>query len=331
MADNSDDTHVCSVLFIDIVGYSKQTVAEQLELKRKCNSLLAEALGNISERSRIILDTGDGAAVTFFGAPENALFAALRTADGSGDLPLRLGVNLGPIRVVKDLNGQENVVGDGINVAQRVMSFCEPDQLLVSRSFYEVARRLAPDYVDLFVRHGEHADKHQRTHEVYSLVADARTRLSGQEAEWLERTYQPQRPPPTDSERRKSPGTFRRPTTSAPDEPAKVFDAGTNVIVSGYSRESVEKALAGLGAVKLISPVSQIGDKWVATCEHPDVEVSACKVEVLGYTQIVSGPSREAVAAKVEDLRRLGALPVGEIEAAGGKWVAVCEIGDAGR
>ena len=331
MAESSDDTHVCSVLFIDIVGYSKQTVSEQLELKRKCNSLLAEALGNISERSRIILDTGDGAAVTFFGAPENALFAALRTLDSPGDLALRIGVNLGPIRVVQDLNGQQNVVGDAINVAQRVMSFCEPGQLLVSRSFYEVACRLAPDYVNLFAQEGARTDKHERAHEVYTLIADARTRLGNAEAEWLRRTIPPPWPPPADSERRKSPGSSRKPATSAPDEPAKVFDAGTNVIISGYSRESVEKALAGLGAVKLISPVSQIGDKWVATCEHPDVEVSACKVEVLGFTRIVSGPTREAVAAKVEDLKRLGALPVGEIESAGGKWIAVCEIGDAGR
>ncbi|MBI3042460.1 MAG: adenylate/guanylate cyclase domain-containing protein [Betaproteobacteria bacterium] len=331
MADSPDDTWVCSVLFIDIVGYSTTTVAEQLELKRNCNRLLTEALGNIAERSRIILDTGDGAAVTFFGAPENALFAALRARDGSGELSLRLGVNLGPVRVVHDLNGQENVVGDGINVAQRVMSFCEPDQLLVSRSFHEVACRLAPDYVNLFTLQGVRTDKHERAHEVYAPVEDARARLSVAEAEWLRRANPPQRPVTAESERRRSSGTTRRPATNAANDSAMVFDAGANLIVSGYSRESVEKALASLGEVRLISPVGQVGDKWVATCEHPDVAVSACEVEELGYTRIVSGPTREAVAAKVEELKPSGALLVGEIESVSGKWVAICEIDYARR
>ena len=35
----------------------------------------------MADYDRIILDTGDGAAVTFLGAPENALFAGLRVRD----------------------------------------------------------------------------------------------------------------------------------------------------------------------------------------------------------------------------------------------------------
>src|SRR5262245_34678557 len=239
MAESSSDTHVCSVLFVDIVGYSKQTVAEQLELKSACNGLISRSLGNIAKRARIILDTGDGAAVTFFGAPENALFTALRARDDASDLALRLGVNLGPIRVVRDLNEQENVVGDGINVAQRVMSFCEPGQLLVSRSFYEVACRLAPDYVNLFIRQGEHADKHQRLHEVFELVPDARARLAAAEADWLQRSLELQQPRGQESERRRPSSTPRNPAADLHNEAAKIVDAGTHFIISAYSREKV--------------------------------------------------------------------------------------------
>jgi hypothetical protein len=127
------------VLFLDIVEYSKKPVAEQLELKQAFNRALATALEQVPQRDRIILDTGDGAAVTFMGDPEDALFAALAVRNMASDgMPVRLGVNLGPVRLVKDLNGQMNIIGDGINVAQRVMSFADPGQLLVSRSFYEV-------------------------------------------------------------------------------------------------------------------------------------------------------------------------------------------------
>jgi hypothetical protein len=66
-----------------------------------------------------------------------------------------------------------NIIGDGINVAQRVMSFSRPGQLLVSRSFYEVVSCLSRDYMNLFRHEGSRTDKHVREHEVYSVVGDA--------------------------------------------------------------------------------------------------------------------------------------------------------------
>jgi class 3 adenylate cyclase len=163
-------TLVCSVLFLDLVEYSKKPVSEQLQLKQEFNRLLTKALEQVPARDRIILDTGDGAAVTFMGDPEDALFASMAVRDGAGALAVRLGVNLGPVRLVKDLNGQMNIIGDGINVAQRVMSFARPGQLLVSRSFYEVVSCLSRDYASLFHHEGARTDKHVREHDVYSVV-----------------------------------------------------------------------------------------------------------------------------------------------------------------
>ena len=172
--ESSSRTLVCSVLFLDIAEYSKKPVAEQLELKQAFNRALATALEQVPQRDRIILDTGDGAAVTFMGDPEDALFAALAVRNMASDgMPVRLGVNLGPVRLVKDLNGQMNIIGDGINVAQRVMSFADPGQLLVSRSFYEVVSCLSRDYMNLFRHEGSRTDKHVREHEVYSVVGGA--------------------------------------------------------------------------------------------------------------------------------------------------------------
>jgi class 3 adenylate cyclase len=179
VVESSSRTLVCSVLFLDIVEYSKKPVTEQLLLKQAFNRSLATALEQVPQRDRIILDTGDGAAVTFMGDPEDALFSAIAMRNMiAGDeqaaaVPVRLGVNLGPVRLVKDLNGQMNIIGDGINVAQRVMSFARPGQLLVSRSFYEVVSCLSRDYMNLFRHEGARTDKHVREHEVYSVVGGA--------------------------------------------------------------------------------------------------------------------------------------------------------------
>jgi len=168
--DSAGRTLVCSVLFLDIADYSQKPVAEQLQLKQAFNQALTTALEHVAPRDRIILDTGDGAAITFMGDPEDGLFASMAMRDLAGAVPVRLGVNLGPVRLVKDLNGQMNIIGDGINVAQRVMSFSRPGQLLVSRSFYEVVSCLSRDYASLFRHEGSRTDKHVRAHEVYAVV-----------------------------------------------------------------------------------------------------------------------------------------------------------------
>lgn len=181
MAARSNRTFICSVLFLDIIEYSRQPVADQIWLKDRFNSLLSAALSAVAPGDRIILDTGDGAAVSFLGDPEEALFSALSLREALAAPPpadgpqfrMRIGINLGPVKLVKDLNGQPNIIGDGINVAQRVMSFSEPGRILVSRSYYEVVSCLSEAYAKLFRFEGSRTDKHVREHEVYAVGAAA--------------------------------------------------------------------------------------------------------------------------------------------------------------
>lgn len=177
MNEQPNRTFVCSVLFLDIVEYSKRSVAEQMTLKQHFNALLGQVLQNVAVNDRIVLDTGDGAAISFLGNPEDTLFAAMSLRDAISAesasnppvLAIRIGINLGPVRLIKDLNGQLNIIGDGINVAQRVMSFAEPGQMLVSRSYFEVVSRLSPEFSHLFRYEGARTDKHVREHEVYTV------------------------------------------------------------------------------------------------------------------------------------------------------------------
>jgi hypothetical protein len=171
-------TFICSVVFLDMVEYSKKPVAEQIFFKERLNTLLTEALANVAPSDRIILDTGDGAALSFLGDPEDALYVSLSLREAlegpqppGPELKMRLGINLGPVRLVKDINGQPNIIGDGINVAQRVMSFSEPGQIMVARSFYEVVSCLSEGYGRLFHYEGSRTDKHVREHEVYTVQA----------------------------------------------------------------------------------------------------------------------------------------------------------------
>jgi class 3 adenylate cyclase len=175
--DRTNRTSVCAVLFLDIAEYSRKPVSEQLQVKERFNAHIAEAIAEVVPDERIILDTGDGVAISFLGDPEDALFVALNLAEALGataeaaQIAVRAGINLGPVRLVRDINSQPNIIGDGINVAQRVMSFAHPGQVLVSRSYYDVITRISEDYSRLFVYQGSRTDKHVREHELYELAA----------------------------------------------------------------------------------------------------------------------------------------------------------------
>jgi len=177
MIQRQNKTFICSVVFLDIANYSTRMVVEQSNLKQRLNESIAEAIKDVAVNDRLILDTGDGAAISFLGDPEDALFVAMTLRDFlAGDpetsrppLPVRIGINLGPVKLVKDLNEQSNLIGDGINVAQRVMSFAQPGQILVSRSFYDVVSCLSDEYARLFHYLGMKSDKHVREHQVYAV------------------------------------------------------------------------------------------------------------------------------------------------------------------
>lgn len=155
-------------------------------MKDRFTALLSESLKDVAIDQRIILDTGDGAAISFLGDPEDALFVSMHMRDFlqralvdaseaaiASELGLRIGINLGPVKLVRDINGQPNIVGDGINVAQRIMSFAQPAQIVVSRSYYDVVSVISDEYAKLFQYEGSRTDKHVREHEIYIVGESA--------------------------------------------------------------------------------------------------------------------------------------------------------------
>src|SRR5919204_2413431 len=282
-------TLIASVLFLDIAGYSRFGVTEQIRLKQSFNDVLSAALQDTEARERVIIDTGDGAAVACLGNPERALFAALAVYDNVGQLPVRMGINMGPVHISRDINGQENVIGDGINVAQRIMSFAAAGQLFVSRTFYDVVQLLSGEYATMFQPVGGRTDKHARTHEVFAMNPAVRVARRVAETQRMRAIRRPSAPP-------------------AAGARATVSDAGTRFIISGATKEAVEAELARFAAagVKGLTAPALVGAKWMATCENRRAAVRV-NVEKLGMKSIITGASREAVELKLKELLGFGA------------------------
>jgi hypothetical protein len=167
-----------TVVFTDIVGYSKCPVDLQIDIKEHFNQLISESIASTTDSERVVIDTGDGIALCFLGDPEHAIVSSmdlraevvLQSQGAPVPYEVRTGINVGPVRLVTDINGRFNVLGDGINVAQRVMSFAGPNQVLASRAFYDVAWCLSDSYSNLFQYYGVRKDKHAREHVLYEVI-----------------------------------------------------------------------------------------------------------------------------------------------------------------
>lgn len=171
---------MCPVLFLEMVDFSRKPVADQLVLRERFNGRVARALEQVPLLDRMVLETTDGVAITFLGGPEAALHVALRfahtlqPASGTADpLQVRGGMNLGPVRLTSDAAGHTLVLGDGINVAQRLLGFAAAGQFLVSRAYHEVLCQRFPAHKGLFLYQGSRTDTHVREHEVYELDPQA--------------------------------------------------------------------------------------------------------------------------------------------------------------
>jgi class 3 adenylate cyclase len=190
MASDEHRTWLSCVTFLDVVGFSTRTIAQQLEIKENLDATIREQLAGTNHDEYILLDRGDGVAVCYLGEPETAFFFAIdlrnALAAQSGVRPayeIRIGINLGPIKIIHDVNGDPAPVGDGINCAARVMDFAGANEILVSRSFYDVIGCQSQDYADLFSYLGMRADKHVRKFELFAVVQPGGARPAGAAAD----------------------------------------------------------------------------------------------------------------------------------------------------
>ncbi|TMP90148.1 MAG: hypothetical protein E6L08_13630 [Verrucomicrobia bacterium] len=152
---------IAHVLLIDVVGYSKLLVNEQIELLQELNQIVrgTECFRAAETKGKLIrVSTGDGMALLFFHSPEEPARCALeisRTLQGHPHIQLRMGVHSGPVNQVTDVNDKTNIAGS----AQRVMDCGDAGHILLSKRVAEDLQQLShwrPHLYDL----GEYEMKH---------------------------------------------------------------------------------------------------------------------------------------------------------------------------
>src|SRR6185503_1264409 len=115
------------LLLIDIVGYSKLLVDEQIEVLQRLNQIVreCEAVRTAQAHDKLVLlPTGDGIALLFFKTPEQPVRCAVEVTEalrGQSEFQVRMGIHSGPVSQIHDVNDRLNIAGTGINIAKRVV------------------------------------------------------------------------------------------------------------------------------------------------------------------------------------------------------------------
>jgi CHASE2 domain-containing sensor protein/class 3 adenylate cyclase len=161
----SQDIEIAHVLMMDVVEYSQLPIDEQrktVEELKQIVSATPEYRKAMETNTLIVLDSGDGMALVFFGGPESPARCAIEIAQAlrrGASFQLRMGVNSGPVYRTSDIKGNNKVTGSGINFAQRVMDAADSGQILLSSSTAEILNQnseWARDIEDLGIADVKH-------------------------------------------------------------------------------------------------------------------------------------------------------------------------------
>ena len=134
---------LANVLFLDLVAFSELSTDDQADTIGKLQEIVRSVLKAVSPNNlnTIVLPTGDGMALAFFGDPMLPAVCARQIATElkqNPKLQVRMGLHTGPVYNVCDVNGKKNLAGDGINLAQRVMNAGSAGHILTSKTYADI-------------------------------------------------------------------------------------------------------------------------------------------------------------------------------------------------
>jgi TolB-like protein len=131
----SQSRQLAAIMFADIVGYTALMQGDEelaLQLRHKLKSKLEKEVN--AHHGRILSFKGDGALCSFNSAIEGvrAALAVQINMQISPLVPLRIGIHTGDVIMEED-----NIYGDGVNIASRLESFAVPGSIFISGKVHD--------------------------------------------------------------------------------------------------------------------------------------------------------------------------------------------------
>jgi adenylate cyclase len=174
----SETRKIAAILVSDVVGYSRLAGSDEDRTLARLRALRSDLIDpTISvHHGRIVKRTGDGSVIEFRSVVD-AVRRAIELQNGMAErnagvpperrIEFRVGIHLGD--VVEESDG--DLMGDGVNIAARLQSICEPGGACLSEdAYWQVRDRLKESFADLGVKQLKNIARPVRA---YGLMAAA--------------------------------------------------------------------------------------------------------------------------------------------------------------
>ena len=157
MTSEHVERKLAAILAADVAGYSRLAGAEEEHTLARLRALRSDLIDPLISvhRGRVVKRTGDGALIEFRSVVD-AVRCAVEVQNGmverNAGLPperrieFRIGIHLGDVIVESD----DDLMGDGVNIAARLEGIAEPGGICLSDAVYQQVRgKVAAEFADL--------------------------------------------------------------------------------------------------------------------------------------------------------------------------------------
>ena len=183
MVSSGVQRKLTAILCADVVGYSRLMGADEEATIQTLTAYRKVFVSYIQQhRGRVVNAPGDALLAEFtsvVGAVECAVEVQRELAEKNSAIPadrrmdFRIGLNLGDV-VVKD----EDIYGDGVNIAARLESLADPGGICISGRVYDqIENKLALEYDDLGEKKVKNIARPIRVYRLLSKPGDAAHRV----------------------------------------------------------------------------------------------------------------------------------------------------------
>ncbi|HTO43198.1 MAG TPA: hypothetical protein VML56_03905 [Burkholderiales bacterium] len=172
-------------MVLEIADYEAKPVFDQIRLTQHLRQVLSDTTAHTATDDVVSIVREQGAVLSFLADPEECFTTALAIREAMlnhqcyRDLLLRIGINLGSIELARDEFGHAYVSGAGRRDAERVMRQGPPRQISVTRPFFEVLSRAAPELAGTLEYQGIFSDTLGPALGVYRLSVPAGAEAHG--------------------------------------------------------------------------------------------------------------------------------------------------------
>ncbi len=173
-----------SFFFIDVVGLSDPllSVKKQMVKIEMLNKFVGSCDAfHTSKVKKISMPTGDGMVIAFLLNPELPLNLSMElhkkireyNSDKTPEdrIGVRIGLSLGPVFILNDINNNKNVWGPGIVIARRVMDVGDDSHILIADRLAEELISLRDEYRTMIKPLSDYSLKHGQTIRIYSAYS----------------------------------------------------------------------------------------------------------------------------------------------------------------